>query len=239
LKQLGWTDSQLANAVKILPAFAAQSDLITTGGTGQHILTDAGRRVLGRAAVATRPRPRRRPRSGRGRRQRRTTVQTRDPSQVGRSRRLGAAERRALSPEEQAAAAELLYERTERHQELVRATAEACREADFYEDAAAYDLLIEVNQEEPLVLTEVKTIVGDAATQIRAAVGQLLYYEHFMVAEQFPSRRVRRLVVVDEPIDDELAAFLQAQDIGLIAIADGELVALNGRGEELKRDLFD
>lgn len=239
LEALGWTASQLANAVKILPAFAEQSGLITTDGTGRYILTDAGRRALGRAVVRTPPEPPAARRRRRRARRRATTVRTRNATQVGRSRRLGAAERRALSPEEQAAAAELLYERTERHQELVRATAAACREADFYEDAAAYDLLIDVDRVQPLVLTEAKTIAGDAEVQIRAAVGQILFYEHFAVAEQFPDRGVRRLVVVDEQIDEELAAFLQAQDIGLIAIVDDEIVALNALGEELRRDLFE
>ncbi|HVE45893.1 MAG TPA: hypothetical protein VNA57_03980 [Acidimicrobiales bacterium] len=238
LEALDWTTSQLANAVKILPAFAEQSGLMTTDGTGRYILTDAGRRALGRAVIRTPPEP---PAAGRRRRRprrRATTVRTRNAAQVGRSRRLGAAERRALTPEEQAAAAELLYERTERHQELVRTAAAACREADFYEDAAAYDLLIDLDRAEPLVLSEVKTISGDAAVQIRAAVGQILFYEHFAVAEQFPDRAVRRLVVVDERVDEELAAFLEAHEIGLIAIVDDEIVALNDLGEDLRRDLF-
>lgn len=239
LEALGWTTSQLANAVKILPSFAEQSGLITTDGTGRYILTDAGRRALGRVVVRTPPEPPPARRRRRRPRRRATTVRTRNATQVGRSRRLGAAERRALTPEEQAVAAELLYERTERHQELVRATAAACCEAEFYEDAAAYDLLVDVDGAEPLVLTEVKTIAGDAAVQIRAAVGQVLFYEHFAVAEQFPDRVVRRLVVVDERVDEGLAAFLQAQDIGLIAIVDDEIVALNDLGEELRRDLFE
>jgi hypothetical protein len=120
----------------------------------------------------------------------------------------------------------------------VRAVAEACRQAQFYEDAAAYDLLIDLDEAKPLVLTEVKTIVADAAVQLRGAVGQLLYYEYFAVAELFPGRPVRRLVVVDEHVDDELAAFLQAHGIGLISLIDGSFVALNELGEELVRELF-
>ena len=121
----------------------------------------------------------------------------------------------------------------------MRATAAACREADFYEDVAAYDLLIDVHGLQPLLLIEVKTIAGDAAVQVRAAVGQILFYEHFAVAEQFPDRPVRRLVVVDERVDEELAVFLQAHDIGLVAIIDGEIVALNDLGEELRLELFE
>jgi len=100
LKALGWTTSQLANAVKILPAFAEQSGLMTVDGTGRYILTDAGRRALGRAVVTTPPEPPVGP--GRRTRRRATTFRTRNPTQVGRSHRLLAAERRALTPEEQA-----------------------------------------------------------------------------------------------------------------------------------------
>lgn len=85
--------------------------------------------------------------------------------------------RRVLTPEEQASAAELLYQRTERHQELVRIVATTCGRGDLYEDACAYDLLIDLGPGAALVLVEVKTVVGDATQQVRAAVGQLLYYE--------------------------------------------------------------
>src|SRR5690606_30946353 len=89
LEALGWTASQLATAVKILPAFAKQSGLIPTDGTGRYILTDAGRRALGRAVVRTPPEPpaarRRRRRRRRRARRRATTVRTRNATQVGRS----------------------------------------------------------------------------------------------------------------------------------------------------------
>lgn len=238
LTAVGWTDSQLANAIKILPAFAEQSGLITTDGVGRFILTDAGRRALGRAGVRTPPEapPGRRP--PRRRRRRPTSISTADPGEVGRSRRLLGAERRVLTPEEQAIAAELLYERTERHQELVRTVAAACRGGEFHEDAAAFDLVIDLDPAEALVLAEVKTVSGDAAAQLRGAVGQLLYYEYFAVAEAFPGRAVRKVVVVDDRVPDELAAFLQANGIGLITYVDGEFVALNELGEEIARDLF-
>lgn len=238
LKGLGWTDSQLANAIKILPAFAQQSALITTDGTGRFILTDAGRRAIGRATVrvdATKRVARRTER----RRRRATSVATRDAEQVARHRRLLAAERRVLTPEEQALAAELLYERTERHQVLVRKIATACGRGEFHEDAAAYDLLVDLDPRAPLVLIEVKTIAGDAALQIRGAVGQLLYYEYFAVAEAFPGRTVRRLVVVDDRVPADLATFLQYYEVGLLAYLDEEFEALNELGEALRNVLFE
>jgi hypothetical protein len=124
LKAAGWTDSQLANAVKILPAFAIQSGLMTTDGSGRFIVTDAGRRALGRAVTAARPAQ---PASPPPARRRATSVATSDPGRVGRSRAFLGIDRRALSPAEQAMAAQLLYERTERHQALVRAIAPSRR----------------------------------------------------------------------------------------------------------------
>jgi hypothetical protein len=237
LKALGWTASQLANAVKILPAFAQQSGLITADGTGQIILTDAGRRAVGRAGgnIATPPPGERPPRRVR---RRSTAVRTRNAKQVGQPRRLLAAERRVLTPEEQARAAELLYERTERHQELVRDFAQACVPAEFFEDAAAYDLVVDLDSVAPVVLTEVKTIAGDAESQLRSAVGQLTYYEYFAVRNDFPGRDVRKLAVVDDHGSGELADYLQANGIGLIARVDGKFVALNELGEDLATDLF-
>lgn len=238
LTALGWTDSQLANAIKILPSFAEQSGLMTRDGAGRFILTDAGRRVLGRAGVRTPPARAAGRRPPTRRRRRATSISTKDPAEVGRSRRLLAAERRVLSPEEQASAAELLYERTERHQELVRTIAAGCRDGEFHEDAAAYDLVVDLDPGEPVVLVEAKTIAGDAAAQLRGAVGQVLYYEYFAVAGDFPGRAVRRVVIVDERVADDLGAFLQANGIGLIAAVEGTFIALNELGVGLAKDLF-
>lgn len=237
LKSLGWTDSQLANARKILPPFAVQAGLMTNDTSGRFILTDAGRRVVARSGVrspAVRPARRR---STRGRR-RGTSIRTRRPGDVGKSRRLTEAARRALTPEEQAAAAELLYQRTERHQDLVRAIAVRCGRGEFYEDAAAYDLVIDLEPSEPLVLIEVKTISGDAAAQLRAAVGQLLFYKHFVVSESFPGRIVRKAVVVDEPVADDLAGFLQTLGIGLIVRTNETFSPLNDLGRDIAMALF-
>ncbi len=235
LKAAGWTDPQLANAVKILPAFAIQSGLMTTDGSGRYILTDAGRRAIGRAVTATRPVQ---SASRRTTRRRATSVGTNDPAQVGRSRGLLEADRRALSPAEQAMAAQLLYERTERHQALVRTIASRSHGGQFREDATSYDLLIDLDADADLILIEVKTVVGDAPIQIRVAVGQLLYYDYFFVKPSFPGRQVQQLVIVDEAVPSELAEFLQENVIGIVAYIGGEFNSLNDLGEAIANRLF-
>jgi hypothetical protein len=103
---------------------------------------------------------------------------------------------------------------------------------------ASYDLLIDLAAGADLILVEAKTIAGDAPVQIRAAVGQLLYYDYFFVRPSFPGRQVRQLVVVDEPVPGELAEFLQEKAIGIIAYAGGEFNALNQLGETIADRLF-
>jgi hypothetical protein len=237
LQALGWTEPQMANALKILPAFVEQSGLVAIAGGGRFVLTDAGHRALGRADVQT---PARRSPTSKARRQtgRRTAIASKDPSEVGRSRRLLGAERRALSPAEQQAAAELLYERTERHQVLVRAIATRSRDAEFHEDAAAYDLVVDYDPTAAVILIEVKTISGDADRQLRAAVGQLLYYEYFAVTQSFPDRGVRKVVFVDDNVPEELAAFLQAHGVGLVICKGDDFAGLNDLGVAVETDLF-
>lgn len=239
LKSLGWKRSQLDNAVKILPSFAMQSDLMAVDGAGRFILTDAGRRAIGRAVTSTRvTQPGTRSSTRRSPARRATASATTDPARVGRSRAPLDGDRRALSAEEQAMAAQLLYERTERHQALVREIAGRTQQGTFYEDAASYDLLIDQGARTDLVLVEVKTIAGDAGIQIRHAVGQLLYYRYFFAAPAFPGRGVRALIVVDDAVPGELAEFLQENSIGAIVHIDGEFRALNELGSDLAARLF-
>ena len=228
LLALGWSDFQIQNARKILPAFAEQAGLIATDASGRFILTDAGFRQLGRAptAVVT-PSTRARPaRTARGR-HRSTAVTTSDSSKVGRSTRLSAADRRALTPEEQAIAAGLLYERTARHQQLVREFATRIADADFTEDPAAFDLLVDLRRTGALVLCEMKSIHADESAQVRAAVGQLLYYEYFSLPHVHKDRPVSKLVVVDRPVSEDLAEFLQTLGFGLVEVVAGRVTLRN------------
>lgn len=239
LKDAGWTDPQLANAVKILPALAIQAELMAIGGDGRFVLTEAGRRTIGRAVITTglaQPAARQRTQGPAARAA--TMTATRDPRQVGRSHQLSGEDLRVLTAAEQAAAAALVYERTERHQALVRAVAARCGSAGFFEDLAAFDLLVDLDSGGPLVLIEVKTVVGDAVAQVRAAVGQLLYYEYFSVGPAFPGRDVHKLVVADAAIPQELGGFLEQTGIGLVTWGRGTFSAGNPRGSAIASSLF-
>lgn len=238
LTKLGATKNKIANAKKILPALAESSGLMIEGGNGRYVLTDAGRHVLklGPAPSTTTSGGGTRRRRSRGRH--RSIVETRDPKKVAQGRRSIAATRRALSSEEQQAAAELLYERTDRHQRLVTATAELCPPAKFSEDPASYDLLVDTGEEAPVDLIEVKTIDGDGHAQIQRSVGQLLDYEYFVVRPAHPAREVVKTVVTDRPVDDELGEFLDDLDIGLVVVADDKATALNKAGAATAKRLL-
>lgn len=238
LTALGWTVPQLANAVKILPAFAELAGLITKDGKGQFILADAGRHILAGPSVRIGHARGGNPRASR-RSPRATSTATRDPSKVGRPWALLDSKHHFQSPEEQMITAALLRERTRRHQKLVNALATECRSGVFHEDAAAYDLVIELDSSEFVILVEVKTLAGDAREQLVRALGQLFYYEHFAVGEKFPGRTIQKVVVVDEPVDHELAAFLQVNGVGLLVYSEeGGFVGVNTLGSSNARELF-
>lgn len=91
------------------------------------------------------------------------------------------------------------------------------------EDPFSYDLFWiheEISNDDesphPIVLMEMKTINGDAAAQVRRAVGQLTYYEYFQVRPEWPGHAVVRVAVFDAPIDSELKAYLRAERIDVM-----------------------
>ena len=82
------------------------------------------------------------------------------------------------TPEEQAAAEQLLYERTDRHEDLVDCVLDKLPDAfTKWEDPPSYDLLADRGGRTDLLLIEAKTLPGRQATQVRRAIGQLLFYE--------------------------------------------------------------
>jgi hypothetical protein len=85
-----------------------------------------------------------------------------------------------------------------------------------------YDLLVVADAGDDALLVEVKTIRTDANHQTRLGLGQLLYYEHFDVAPSWPDATVHRVLAVDKPLDAELVAFLDAHEVGLLVLGDGE-----------------
>jgi hypothetical protein len=229
VRGMGTTSYQVANARKILPSFAEQANLIhRSSSAAPYALTEAGRAALGEGftgrPVELRPAVRslrRRRTAGAPRRLRVGDVAHRAPAEPEGWR--------SLSHEEQIAATRLRFERTARHQQLVSDLLALLSEdeVELFEDGSSYDLLRVPVVPAPLTIFEVKTLESDDLTQTRLAIGQLFSYEHLNVRPRWPDRDVRRAVVYERRIDEELAALLEAVDISAFALLEGELVPLN------------
>ena len=103
---------------------------------------------------------------------------------------------------------------------------------EFHEGSV--DLLWGSNvQQAPVIEVEGKTIDGDGNKQIRDAVGQLLFYEHFDVSATYPGRPVRKVVAVNAAIDAELVGYLTALGISLILVTEEGWRPLNELGAEM------
>lgn len=79
---------------------------------------------------------------------------------------------------------------------------------------AIYDLI--AVKPGAVMLVEAKTIRSDERAQVRIAVGQIYYYEHFEVAPLYPGSEIKRLLLTDRPLGAELCQFLTACQIGVV-----------------------
>jgi hypothetical protein len=83
---------------------------------------------------------------------------------------------------------------------------------------ASYDLLLVVLK--LALLVEAKTIRDDARRQVRLALGQLFYYEHFDVAPLHPEKEILRLALTDRELGKDLQTFLTKHQIGVVWILE-------------------
>ena len=83
---------------------------------------------------------------------------------------------------------------------------------------ASYDLLLVSPQ--TVLLVEAKTIRADERRQVRAALGQLFYYEHFDVAPLHPDKEILRLVLTDSELTEDMQKFLAKHQIGVVWIPE-------------------
>jgi len=65
------------------------------------------------------------------------------------------------------------------------------------------------------LLVEVKTIRNDEARQIRLALGQVLYYEHFLVEPLYEGRGMHRVVVTDAKPQEDMIHLLERHGVGV------------------------
>jgi hypothetical protein len=91
--------------------------------------------------------------------------------------------------------------------------------AEVHRLQATYDLLLVIPA--TVLLVEAKTIRADARRQVRAALGQLFYYEYFDVAPIHPDKEIRRLVLTDSELTEDLQKFLTKHQIGVVWIPGG------------------
>lgn len=221
----GVTEVQIANAVKIFPPLAKTAGLVVEDGAGQMTLSPDGQALIG----LPQPKPAQ-VIEAQAERSRRSKLTHRRVTKATVAGKTGDAERRFLDEDDQKRAAQLLAERTARHQDLVRATAQLInRLGEMYEDPASFDLLfVPADDSFPLVLFEIKTISNDASTQSRNAVGQLSYYHFFDVSPHWPERTVIEVAVVDHRLPGQLAAYLASEEVAAVMVDQGgQWLALN------------
>lgn len=194
-EKLGVTRAQRANSIKILPAVAEQlRELVIVDGCAHVALQDP-----------LEPREERRRRStGAVRSRRRRYERNRDR---GNRPKVNQPSHRSYDPDLTAA-------RYQSHERCLAAF-DALITASLDRWEGDYDLVVDGGAE--LLLAEVKTIRADAENQVRLGLGQLLYYEHFDVRPQWPDFEIGRVLVVDADLDEELQAFLEANDVGLVS----------------------
>ncbi|MGY1724742.1 hypothetical protein [Blastococcus sp. SYSU DS0533] len=232
MSQLGITDYQRANAVKIFPTLAVAAGLVVEDEDGFFSLSQEGWQIIGQPTTPATARTRI------AKRAKRTTVGKLVTSKTIAARR-SSEPPRTLTKEEQQRAAERLRERTFGHQALVRAMAQLIGDGDgeLFEDEFAYDMLwVPFDATKPAILFEMKTITSDvdAHARIRAAVGQLSYYEYFHAKPRLGDREVVRCAVFDHMVPIELRDYLTHENVGAIHLpTTGLALALNPRGQEV------
>ncbi len=92
---------------------------------------------------------------------------------------------------------------------------------------------IPVDGATPVILAEFKTIDGDADTQIRHAVGQLLFYDYFDLTPVMNGRAVDLVVAVDQGIGVQLIGWLDQLNIVATRVTDAGWHPLNPLAEGL------
>ena len=224
------SDNTMANSIKVLPALAERAGLILFRD-GVYRLTVDGAGLLDTARGVhrtARPHPTEpTPRGARVPIDFSTVDNPNDPDRPP-------ADARTRTEEEQRESVRRLLERSRRHEVLIRGTGALIGLAQLSYHPSAYDL-VGVPQDEalPLLLWEAKTIDGDAPVQVRLAIGQLAYYEHFEVRPTWPNRAVERIAVFDGAIGEELAVFLGEEGVAAYFLDGGRLVPLNERAASL------
>jgi hypothetical protein len=230
-KKLGISEAQQNNARKIFPALAVHAGLIERQSRRHpYTLTQLGKLAVGSGREV-------RPGAARAVRRRGAGGFSSTPRRRRKGRRPSPPKSpRTATPEEQAAREQLLYERTDRHEDLLDRVID-CLPAKFkdYEDRSSYDLVADRGRKHELLLFEIKTLEADEASQARRAVGQLLFYDRVVIPQAWPGRKTLPAAVFETAIPDYLTEFLQAVRIGAMWCDENGLHAQNALGRRIAK----
>lgn len=232
------TQSNWANAVKVLPKLAEQlHDVVRTGTRGnyRYFIADAP----GRADVGRAPRPRRSgaiPRAPRSSRE--VTADT-----IGTA---GTAEdfdevRISPDPDPAAMAAGIATRRNRlrRHNLLVKKLARrlAAAHGQLYENP--FDVLAVIDRVG--ILSEIKTLDGtgpDERNRVSEALAQLLYYQAFLIPRAAGDATIRMVACFEKKITNDHIQWLNRQNIAVIwddgEVFGGDALATNFLGRYLE-----
>jgi hypothetical protein len=109
---------------------------------------------------------------------------------------------------------DLIGERFDAHEDCLDRFSEEFPEA-MDKLHAIYDLLI-VRGVRGVLLVEAKTIRADERLQVRLALGQLYFYEHFEIRPLYPDAEILKLLLADAPISEDLCEFLTRCEVGVV-----------------------
>lgn len=176
------------------PVFSAFGELL---GTGVVSLPSVLLTTSGRTVSSSRPRPAIR------RRRFRSSRDITDPTSVARRTGRSAIVSINTDPLDRARRIELLRERTDQHQQLVAIMSELYLSYGLIPREGDFDLLTEIGG--VAILHEMKTLTDtNERLQVIQAVGQLFYYEYFVVGPEVgPGIRIEKAVVFDRPPADQ------------------------------------
>ena len=102
----------------------------------------------------------------------------------------------------------------------------------FPEEVQRFEAIYDLIAVKPgaVMLVEAKTIRSDDRVQVRIAVGQIYYYEHFEVAPLYPDSEIKRLILTDQALAGELCQFLTACEIGVVWMPPNKLLSGSNLG---------
>lgn len=218
MRQIGASEFQSANAVKIIPALLDQVGLIRIDESRCRITAEGENITAGRTRTVV-------SRQGAGRRRRRAGSLEANVTRPEDIIIPPVAGRREPDREAMIAALAALEARTREHQELLRKLVASLRNVtDMRQTRDRFDLFAKSSVRDEGLLFEVKA--GDNfLLQGRLALGQLCLYEHFDVRPGLgQGPRIVKVAVFDGEPGQDVREFLAAYDVHCLAFVAGTFV---------------